>query len=198
MTLVAVTKGRTTGDVLALYEAGQRIFAENRVQQLVERLSAFPHAADWHLIGHLQSNKVRLLPRQLKLIHSVDREKLFPQLNEWARQRQQPVEVLLQIRIAREATKYGMSEEQARQLLLSPALHVYPFCAVVGLMGMATLTDDSGQVRREFRRLRQLYEELRRYAPQINILSMGMSSDYLIAVEEGSTMVRIGSALFAG
>ncbi|MCS6992077.1 MAG: YggS family pyridoxal phosphate-dependent enzyme [Chitinophagales bacterium] len=197
VTLVAVTKGRPIQDVWRLYHAGQRIFGENRVQHLHQRISEFTPEAQWHLIGHLQSNKVRQLPSQLKLIHSVDRPKLFPLLDEWARKRGDPLEVLIQIHIAQETTKYGFSYVAAEQLLCSPELKQYTFCKVVGLMGMATFTDDVAQIRSEFRGLRRFFDKLRGQLPHLQILSMGMSNDYQIAVEEGSTMVRIGSALFA-
>lgn len=197
VTLVAVTKGRSRDEVMALYEAGQRDFAENRVQALLQRINEVPADARWHLIGHLQSNKVAQLPTQLAMIQSFDRKKLLPLLDAYGRRRKQPISLLLQIHIAREATKFGMSYAEAQQLLESDLLQQYPDCPVVGLMGMASLTDDRQQVRQEFRGLRRFFDAMRAGMPSLQILSMGMSGDFRIAVEEGSTMVRIGSALFA-
>ncbi len=194
--LVAVSKGQPVSAIQRLYNAGHRIFGENRVQELRAKVTALPGDIEWHLVGHLQTNKVRLLPEELALIQSVDSERLLSMLNDQSQKRSRPIQVLLQIRIAREQTKYGLSIDAAARMLELYSAGRWPFCRIIGLMGMATFTDDTSQIRKEFRCLRKFFESMQASHPSCTVLSMGMSADYRIAVEEGSTMVRIGTALF--
>ncbi len=194
--LVAVSKGQPVSAIQRLYDAGQRIFGENRVQELRAKVAALPGDIEWHLVGHLQTNKVRLLPEGMALIQSVDSERLLSMLNDLSQKRGRPIQVLLQIRIAQEQTKYGLSVDAAAQLLEMSSAGRWPYCHIMGLMGMATFTDDVSQIRKEFRCLRTFFESVRASHPSCTVLSMGMSADFHIAIEEGSTMVRIGTALF--
>ncbi|MBX9785218.1 MAG: YggS family pyridoxal phosphate-dependent enzyme [Chitinophagaceae bacterium] len=188
VTLVAVSKTKPVSDILELYELGQRDFGENYVQELVDKAAQLPKDIRWHFIGHLQSNKVKYIAPFVQLVHGVDSEKLLKEINKQALKLNRIIDVLLQIHIAEEETRFGLNEEElkaAMQVQLSNT-------TVCGLMGMASFSNDKEQVRNEFRGLKKMYDEF----PQFKILSMGMSGDYEIAVEEGSTMVRIGSLLF--
>lgn len=190
VTLIAVSKTKPVEDILALYELGQRDFGENYVQELVDKQAVLPKDIRWHFIGHLQSNKVKYIAPFVHLIHGVDSLKLLKEINKQGGKCARVIDCLLQVHIASEETKFGMDEaeiDEAKQAA-SQLDHI----RIKGLMGMASFTDDAIQVRGEFRTLKFL---LNRMDPAA-ILSMGMSSDYKIAIEEGSTMVRIGSLLF--
>lgn len=198
--VIAVSKTHGPDKIRAAYAAGQRLFGENKVQELVPKHQALPGDIEWHLIGHLQTNKVKLVVPFVEMIHSVDSQKLLNEINKQAKKVNRVVNCLLQVHIASEETKFGFSPEELRQWLATADVSELTHVAVHGLMGMASLTDNMQQVRQEFRGLRQLFEELRTTHLPANMemkeLSMGMSSDYQIALEEGSTLVRIGSAIF--
>lgn len=197
VTLVAVSKTKPTEDILALYDLGQRDFGENYVQELVDKEAALPKDIRWHFIGHLQSNKVKSIVAFVHLIHGVDSLKLLKEINKQAAKCRRVVDCLLQVHIAQEETKFGMNEVELDETLA--ATEELANVRICGLMGMASLSDDLDKVRSEFRVLRSLFEKVREWAvvnTEFTILSMGMSGDYMIAVEEGSTMIRIGSLLF--
>jgi len=200
-TLVAVCKTRTTAEILKLYQQGQRIFAENRVQELVAKAPSLPADIEWHLIGHLQTNKVKTILPYVTLIHSLDRESLWTALDREAEKRREPISCLLQIKVAAEESKFGWHMQDLRDQLAGGILKRHPSVQITGVMGMATFTDDREQVRREMRELHGYFEELRAQYfsgdTGFRILSMGMSGDYDIALTEGSNMIRIGSLLFA-
>ncbi|MEM0994513.1 MAG: YggS family pyridoxal phosphate-dependent enzyme [Bacteroidota bacterium] len=198
-TLVAVSKTKPNSDILDLYEQGQRDFGENRVQELCQKYETLPKDIRWHEIGHLQTNKVKYIAPFVHLIHSVDSPRLLKEINKQALRSERKIACLLQFKIAKEDSKYGLDIETARQLLRD----VYPSLEAVsirGVMGMATFTDDEQKVRREFRKLKTIFDQLKRdfFADDdaFKEISMGMSGDYPIALEEGSTMIRIGSLLF--
>lgn len=193
--LVAVSKTHPASAVEALYNMGQRKFGENRVQELLEKQEQLPQDIEWHLIGHLQTNKVKFITPFIALIESVDSEKLLLEIDRQAAIKHRKIKVLLQIKIAEEDTKSGMDAKLAEELLEKYQSGIFENIKIVGLMGMATFTDNADQVRNEFRYLKNLYEKWKdKY--QFDTLSMGMSSDYEIAVNFGSTSVRVGSAIF--
>lgn len=198
-TLVAVTKTKPISMLQEAYEAGCRHFGENRVQEMTEKQPQLPADVRWHQIGHLQTNKVKYIAPFVALIESVDSEKLLVEIDKQAQKHNRLIDCLLQIFIADEETKFGFTPQEAIDLLQSPGLDDLKNIRIVGLMGIATNTDDDAQVRTEFRELKQLFDALRpinRPNVVLSELSMGMSNDYLIALEEGSTMVRVGSAIF--
>ncbi|GAB3273104.1 YggS family pyridoxal phosphate-dependent enzyme [Larkinella harenae] len=197
--LIAVTKTKPVALLQEAYDAGCRRFGENKVQEMVDKQPQLPADLEWHLIGHLQTNKVKYIAPFVSLIHSVDSLKVLQEINKQAARHHRVIACLLQIHIAQEETKFGFDETEAETLLNSPELEPLSNIRIVGLMGMATNTDDETQIRQEFRSLKQLYDRLSRIQRsnvQFQELSMGMSSDYLLAIEEGSTMVRVGSAIF--
>jgi len=198
--LVAVSKTKPNEAITELYDQGQRVFGENRVQELVAKYEALPKDIQWHLIGHLQSNKVKYIAPFVSLIHSVDSLKLLTEINKQALKNERVIDCLLQFHIAEESSKFGLDLEEAKALLSSDEFSQMKNVRIVGVMGMATFTDDMTQVRREFQTLRKIKETLAvlffNEADSFQDISMGMSGDYQIAVEEGSTMVRIGSLLF--
>jgi pyridoxal phosphate enzyme (YggS family) len=200
--LVAVSKTKPPEDIGALYGAGQRIFGENYVQELLEKQAALPGDIRWHFIGHLQTNKVKYIAPFVSMIHSVDNLKLLREIDKQAAKAGRVIDCLLQVHVAREQTKFGLDEVDLNALLeeLAAARGEYTHVRLCGLMGMATNTDDQQVVRPEFRRLKTLLEQVRaRYFSKARFfreLSMGMSGDYLVALEEGSTLIRIGSLLF--
>lgn len=196
-TLVAVTKTHPVSTLQKAYHAGLRIFGENKVQEMCEKRAQLPTDIQWHLIGHLQTNKVKYIAPFVQLIHSVDSWKLLVEINKRAAQNQRTIECLLQMYIAQEETKFGLSLEEAQKILQNPSLLQLQNVKIVGLMGMASFTEDKDQIRKEFRQLKQYFEVLKNTVqPEMKILSMGMSSDWQIALEEGSNMVRIGSSIF--
>lgn len=196
VTLVAVSKTKPLADILDLYAWGQRHFGENYVQELVEKQPQLPADIHWHFIGHLQTNKVKYIAPFVHLIHGVDSWKLLAEIDKQARRNQRTIDVLLQVHIAREETKYGLDAAELQQLLQQLQQKPLEYIRIRGLMGMASFTDDADIVRSEFQLLRQLYDQYRSMYPDWDTLSMGMSGDYKLAIEEGSTLVRIGSLLF--
>lgn len=197
--LIAVTKTKPVALIREAYDAGCFRFGENKVQEMVEKQPQLPADAEWHLIGHLQTNKVKYIAPFVALIHSVDSFKLLQEINKQAAKCNRVIECLLQIHIALEEEKFGLTAHEAHELLTSPALETLTSVRLVGLMGMATNTDEETQIRHEFRGLKALYDQLaqtKRPNVAFSELSMGMSGDYRIAAEEGSTLVRVGSAIF--
>ena len=195
-TLVAVSKTKPPAEIKSLYDAGQRDFGENYVQELLEKQAVLPADIRWHFIGHLQSNKVKLIAPFVYLIHGVDSESLLREVDKQAARLNKKISCLLQVHIAREETKFGFDAETIQQLDWTRYQHV----TVRGLMGMASFTDDQELIRSEFRQLKLLMEQHNQHLKAgqlpLDILSMGMSGDYAIALEEGSNMIRIGSLLF--
>lgn len=195
--LLAVSKFHPVEHLQEAYDAGQRIFGESRVQELQQKYEELPKDIEWHFIGHLQTNKVKYIAPFVSLIHSLDSLELLKEIDKQAKKCGRVVEALLEIHVAQEETKYGFSFDSARELLESGLLNDYPNVSVVGIMGMASFTDDLQQVRREFAGLGAFYRAMRSsVAPQFRELSMGMSGDYTIAIEEGSTIVRLGTTIF--
>jgi pyridoxal phosphate enzyme (YggS family) len=198
--LVAVSKTKPVDMILDLYNQGQRIFGENRAQELAEKYDQLPRDIQWHMIGHLQKNKVKYIAPFVSMIESCDSLRLMGTINKEAAKHDRVIPILLQMRIATEETKYGLSLNDVRDILNSDQYLSYDHIRVAGLMGMATFTDNMDQVRREFRTLKQAFEIIKEEYfhddPAFTEISMGMSGDYSTAIEEGSTMVRIGSLLF--
>ena len=196
VTLVAVSKTKPIEDIQLLYEAGQRDFGENYVQELCDKQAKLPTDIRWHFIGHLQSNKVKYIAPFVHLIHGVDSESLLKEIDKQARKNNRVIDCLLQMHIAQEETKYGLDATELTELF--PKLPNYPNAHVVGLMGMASFSEDKNLVRSEFNTLAQTFQTLQTFqtAQTAQTLSMGMSGDYPIAIEAGSNMVRIGSLLF--
>jgi PLP dependent protein len=194
--LVAVSKTKPVELLLEAYNAGQRLFGENKVQEMVAKHEQLPKDIEWHLIGHLQSNKVKYIATFVSLIHAVDSLKLLETINKEALKNNRVIDCLLQIYIADEDTKFGLDEEELNALLESETYKKMHNIRIVGLMGMATNTEDENKIINEFKQLKTLFNKFSILNSQFSILSMGMSSDYKIAVEEGSTMVRVGSLIF--
>lgn len=195
--LVAVSKFNPAEAVLQAYNCGQRLFGESKVQELTGKYEVLPKDIEWHFIGHLQTNKVKYIAPFISLIQSVDSLKLMKEIDAQAKKVNRVIDCLLEIHVAQEETKYGFSIEELRELFKERAFDVFENVNVVGLMGMASNTDDEARIREEFRLLSDFYQEMKNsLAPQFRELSMGMSHDYHIAVEEGSTLVRVGSFIF--
>lgn len=194
--LVAVTKTHPVEKILEAYNAGHRIFGENKVQELVKKYESLPKDIEWHLIGHLQTNKVKQLIPFVSLIHSVDSLKLLKEINKCAEKINRVVDCLLQIHIAQEETKFGLSFEEAEEILNSKEFSEMKNIRVTGLMGMATLTKEESLTRKEFRLLKKYFDKLKTLRSSLVTLSMGMSSDYKIAIDEGSNLIRVGSLIF--
>lgn len=199
-TLVAVSKTKPKEDIQAAYDAGQRVFGENKAREMEGKAEALPDDIQWHMIGHLQSNKVKYIAPFVSLIHSVDKLKLLKEINKRAKQNERVIDVLLQIHIAKEESKFGMDEGEVRELLQGDTYKQFKNIRVVGLMGMATLTEHQDQIKSEFSDLNDLFQQIKddyfSDKESFKVLSMGMSGDYKIALSCGSTMVRIGSAIF--
>ncbi|WAC15106.1 YggS family pyridoxal phosphate-dependent enzyme [Dyadobacter pollutisoli] len=197
--LIAVTKTKPVEALQEAYDAGNKRFGENKVQEMASKYEVLPKDIEWHMIGHLQTNKVKYMASFVSLIHSVDSFKLLKEINKEARKNDRIIDCLLQIFIAREETKFGLSEEEAIEIFTSEELRALTNIRITGLMGMASNTEDESIVRAEFRSLKSLFDSFKKYEnDQIKMqeLSMGMSGDYTIAMEEGSTLVRVGSAIF--
>ncbi|MCC7245196.1 MAG: YggS family pyridoxal phosphate-dependent enzyme [Saprospiraceae bacterium] len=198
--LVAVSKNNPPARIQEVYQRGQRIFGENRVQELLEKQSALPADIEWHLIGHLQTNKVKYIAPFVSMIHSIDSWSLLEEVNKQAVKNDRIQDVLLQFHVAQEESKFGLKIEDAVQILENPLISDLKNVRICGIMGMATFSDDMALVRSEFRQLRQIFERLKTqyFTDQTHFreISMGMSGDWRIALEEGSTMVRIGSLIF--
>lgn len=199
VTLVAVSKTKPVADLMEAYEAGQRIFGENKIQEMTEKWQQMPKDIEWHMIGHVQSNKVKYMVPYVKLIHGVDSLKLLKEINRQAVRWRKNINCLLQIHIAEEETKFGLNEQELEELLHSEEFKAMTNIKIVGLMGMATFTDNVQQIEKEFKYLKSLFDKYQQpttYNQQLQTLSMGMSGDYQIAIDCGSTMVRIGSSIF--
>lgn len=198
--LVAVSKTRPNELIQKMYDEGQRIFGENRVQELVEKEAVLPKDIEWHLIGHLQTNKVKFIAPFVSMIHSIDSLKLLKEVNKQAAKNDRIIDVLLQFHVAKEASKFGLNLTSAAEVLQSDIYKKMQNIRIVGVMGMATFTTDNQQVRSEFKNLKSIFDSLKKeYFSDVKSfreISMGMSGDYKIACEEGSTMVRVGSLLF--
>jgi pyridoxal phosphate enzyme (YggS family) len=198
VTLVAVSKTKPIEAIKEAYLAGQKDFGENKVQELVAKHEQLPKDIKWHLIGHLQTNKVKYVAPFVHLIHAVDSEKLLLEINKQAQKNNRIIDVLLQFHIAQEDTKFGFSVDECKLLLKNCASILNT--RILGVMGMASFVDDETQIRNEFKTLRNIFNELKSEyfgnAPYFSTISMGMSGDYSLAIEEGSTMVRVGSAIF--
>ena len=194
--LVAVSKTKPIADIKLAYDAGQRIFGENKIQEMVTKYEALPKDIQWHMIGHLQSNKVKYMAHFVDLIHGVDSMKTLKEINKQAKKHQRVIQCLLQARIAKEETKFGLSFGEISQILVSDELSQLENIAVVGLMGMATFTSNEEQLEQEFTSLKVFFDELKVTHTKLHTLSMGMSGDYKLAIAHGSTMVRVGSSIF--
>ena len=195
VTLVAVSKTKPVMDILEAYNAGQRVFGENKIQEMETKWKAMPKDIEWHMIGHVQTNKVKYMAHFVSLIHAVDSIKLLKEINKQGLKNNRTISCLLQVKIAEEDSKYGMTETDLYTLLTSEEVQSFQNTKIVGLMGMATFTDNNEQVSAEFQKLHTYYNELKE-AYQFDILSMGMSGDYQLAIENGSTMIRVGSKIF--
>ena len=195
VTLVAVSKTKPVEDLQEAYDAGIRDFGENKIQEMCDKYEVLPKDIRWHMIGHVQTNKVKYMAPFVYLIHGVDSLKLLKEINKQAEKNNRVIDVLLQQFIADEETKFGLDEEEIHQIMTEEIQNL-PNIRVVGLMGMATFTDDENQVRNEFKTLKSNFDLLQKNHSDVSILSMGMSGDYEMAIEEGSTMVRIGSSIF--
>lgn len=200
VTLVAVSKTKPDEELMQAYDAGQRILGENKVQELVGKYERLPKDIVWHMIGHLQSNKVKFIAPFVSLIHAVDSPKLLKEINKEAKKNDRVIDCLVQLHIADESTKFGFSPEEVEEFLKSDQVKSFENIRIVGLMGMATFTDDTDQIRSEFGVLKQTFDKLKtdllKDQAEFSTISMGMSGDYQLAIEEGSTMVRVGSTIF--
>ena len=201
VTLVAVSKTKPIPDLMEAYEAGQRIFGENKIQEMTDKWEAMPKDIQWHMIGHVQTNKVKYMAPYVGLIHGVDSLKLLQEINKQAQKNNRVIDCLLQVYIAEEESKFGLDEEELNEMLkqVQNDSENYKNIRIVWFMGMATFTSNQSQVEKEFSRLKTIfdhYSTLNSKNCQLNILSMGMSGDYALAIECGSTMVRIGSSIF--
>ena len=192
--LVAVSKTKSNTEILESYEAGQRIFGENKVQEMTRKYDVLPKDIQWHMIGHVQSNKVKYMAPFVALIHGVDSLKLLKEINKQALKNNRVINCLLQVHIAKESTKFGLSNMECIEALT--AAESLKNITIKGLMGMATFTDDHSQVEQEFEGLKKLYDQLAKKYSEFEILSMGMSGDYQIAISKGSNMIRVGSKIF--
>ncbi|MGM0934911.1 MAG: YggS family pyridoxal phosphate-dependent enzyme [Bacteroidota bacterium] len=194
--LVAISKTKPNEDILEAYEAGQRIFGENKIQEMTDKWEALPKDIEWHMVGHVQRNKVKYMAPFVGLIHAVDSLKLLKEINKQAKKHERVIKCLLQIKIAEEDSKFGISAEEAEEILASEAYQKMKNTQVIGLMGMATFTEDEKQVSGEFQYLKKIFDKMKENYPALEELSMGMSGDYKLAVANGSSMVRIGSNIF--
>ncbi len=190
--LIVVTKKQSLDDIKKAYSSGERNFGENRVNELIVKKALLPNNIKWHMIGHLQTNKVRSIASFIHLIHSVDRLKLLNEINKYGKLENRIINCLIQVKVAEENKKHGFSEKESIDLLKSNYKEKYPYVNIQGIMGMATFTSNTNVIESEFKRLKKIYDNVK----HIKILSMGMSNDYQIACEVGSNMIRIGSAIF--
>lgn len=201
VTLVAVSKTKPVSDLMEAYNAGQRIFGENKIQEMTDKWEEMPKDIQWHMIGHVQSNKVKFMARYVTLIHGVDSLKLLQEIDKQALKNNRIIDCLLQIYIAEEESKFGLDESELNELLTSLEFKQLKNIRILGLMGMATFTDDQNQIKKEFTNLKSTFDSIQKLETancQFNTISMGMSGDYKLAIECGSTMVRIGSSIFGG
>jgi PLP dependent protein len=201
VTLVAVSKTKPVQDLTEAYDAGQRIFGENKIQEMTEKWEIMPKDIQWHMIGHVQSNKVKFMAPYVSLIHGVDSLKLLEEINKQALKNNRIIDCLLQMYIANEETKFGLDETELNNLLASETFKKLKNIRIIGLMGMATFTNNQTQIQKEFLNLKAIFDKINQLPTsnfQLLTLSMGMSGDYQLAIECGSTMVRIGSSIFGG
>ncbi|MCE3295192.1 MAG: YggS family pyridoxal phosphate-dependent enzyme [Crocinitomicaceae bacterium] len=202
VTLVAVSKTKPVEDILQAYQAGQRVFGENKVQEMCDKYEALPKDIQWHLIGHLQTNKVKYMAPFVSLIHAVDSLKLLQEINKEAKKNNRVIDCLLQFHIAQEDTKFGLDFDEATEILKSESYFEMENVRIAGVMGMASFTDNTEQVEDEFRTLYNYFHIIKshhfKFNPEFREISMGMSGDYQIAIAEGSTMIRVGSSIFGG
>jgi len=198
VTLVAVSKTKPVSDLIEAYNAGQRIFGENKIQEMAEKFEQMPKDIEWHMIGHVQTNKVKFMAPFVSLIHAVDSLKLLEEINKQALKNNRIIDCLLQIHIAEEETKFGLNETELNNLLDSETFKNLKNIKIKGLMGMATFTEDQNQIKKEFQHLKTIFNKFSIQNSKFSILSMGMSGDSQLAIECGSTMVRIGSSIFGG
>jgi pyridoxal phosphate enzyme (YggS family) len=199
VTLVAVSKTKPVADLMEAYNAGQLVFGENKIQEMTEKWEQMPKDIQWHMIGHIQTNKVKFMAPYVSLIHGVDSLKLLEEINKQALKNNRIIDCLLQIHIAEEETKFGLDEQELNDLLTSESFKNLNNIKIVGLMGMATFTENQNQIKKEFEHLKSIfdnYQQLKTKNCQLKTLSMGMSGDYKLAIACGSTMVRIGSSIF--
>lgn len=194
VTLIAVSKTKPQSDLIEAYKAGQRDFGENKIQEMSEKWEHLPKDIHWHMIGHVQTNKVKYMAPFVHLIHAVDSLKLLKEIQKQALKNKRTIGCLIQIRIAQEETKFGLPAEELSSLV--EAAKQFPNVAIKGLMGMASFTPNQEQVRQEFKKLAEIFSAFKLVKPENTILSMGMSGDYQMAIEEGSTMIRVGSKIF--
>jgi len=199
VTLVAVSKTKPVSDLMEAYDAGQRIFGENKIQEMVEKHEQMPKDMEWHMIGHVQRNKVKFMASFVKLIHGVDNFKLLEEINKEAIKNDRVIDCLIQIKIALEESKFGMKPNEAPKMIQSKAFSELKNIKIVGVMGMATFTDNHNQIKNEFTLLKTTFDNLKtiesfNFKPEI--ISMGMSGDYKLAIDCGSTMIRVGSSIF--
>jgi len=199
VTLVAVSKTKPTSDIMEAYETGHRIFGENRIQEMVAKHEEMPKDIEWHMIGHIQRNKVKYMASFVSLIHAVDSLRLLKEINKQAKKNDRVIDCLLQIKIASEESKFGLTEADVTTLIASEELKSFQNINIIGLMGMATFTSDQEQLQKEFGLLKTVFDNLKQLETKnlkLETLSMGMSDDYPIAIKNGSTMIRVGSSIF--
>lgn len=199
VTLVAVSKTKPISDMMEAYNAGHRIFGENKIQEMVEKSQQMPKDVEWHMIGHVQSNKVKYMAEFVHLIHGVDSIKLLKEIDKQAKKYDRIISCLFQIKIATEESKFGMTSQEATEIITSNEFSELKNVCVVGVMGMASFTDDEVQIKKEFDQLKSSFETLKSFESfnfKPDIISMGMSSDYKLAISCGSTMIRVGSSIF--
>lgn len=199
VTLVAVSKTKPVSDLMEAYDAGQRIFGENKIQEMAEKHEVMPKDIEWHMIGHVQRNKVKYMAPFVSLIHGVDNYKLLKEINKQAQKNDRIIDCLFQIKIAEEDSKFGMSAKEASEIIQSEDFSELKNIRITGVMGMATFTDDQNQIEKEFKLLKSTFEALKKLDSEnckLKTISMGMSGDFKLAIECGSTMIRVGSSIF--
>ena len=192
----AVSKTKPISDIMEAYEAGQRVFGENKIQEMVNKYEALPKDIKWHMIGHLQSNKVKYMAHFVNLIHGVDSFKTLKEINKQAKKHNRVIDCLLQARIAKEETKFGLEFSEIENILKSDELALLENVNISGLMGMASFSSDKDEVSKEFQSLKTLFDKMNDSNMKLDILSMGMSGDFKLAIKNGSNMIRVGSAIF--
>ena len=200
VTLVAVSKTKPVADLMEAYNAGQRIFGENKIQEMTDKWEVMPKDIEWHMIGHVQTNKVKYMAPYVSLIHGVDSLKLLQEINKQAAKNNRVIDCLLQVYIAEEESKFGLDEQELEEVLklVQHDKDNFKNIRIVGLMGMATFTENKNQIEKEFKHLKTIFDKLKTQNSELKTLSMGMSGDYQLAISCGSTMVRIGSSIFGG
>jgi pyridoxal phosphate enzyme (YggS family) len=196
VTLVAVSKTKPVKDLMEAYNSGQRIFGENKIQEMAEKQQQMPKDIQWHMIGNVQRNKVKYMASFVDLVHGVDSLKLLNEINKQAAKHQRVINCLLQLKIAQEDTKFGMTSKEAHEILTSEHFKSLKNIAIVGVMGMASFTEDTTQIKEEFTLLKSNFDSLKNTEENLKVVSMGMSGDYPLAIENGSTMIRVGSRIF--